>query len=238
MIWAFVDYENVGSLELLNLEQYQRLVVFCGPRHKKINFGDIPTESFCHLELIRMASTGNNNLDFHLALYLGVHHLEAGKDIEFHVVSKDKGFDGVIAHLETIGRKCRRIGGIKKKATAKKVTKKTAAKKVAKKATKKSAKKAAKKTTTKKSSKRAAVKSAKNNLGEKADHPKLQDIITMLATCPVKNRPNKKEKLINWVANKIDGDSSSCQQIVNSMLKDEIILESESGLKYNFVNKS
>ena len=29
MIWAFVDYENVGSLETLNISEYERLFVFC-----------------------------------------------------------------------------------------------------------------------------------------------------------------------------------------------------------------
>ena len=119
MVWAFVDYENMGSLESIELENYQRLIIFCGPRHRKLNLGEIPTSSFCHLELIRMASTGNNNLDFHLAFYLGVHHLEAGKEVEFQVISNDKGFDGVIAHLAEMGRLCSRINSSKNKTTKK-----------------------------------------------------------------------------------------------------------------------
>ncbi len=172
MLWAFVDFENVGTLENLELGKYQKVIIFCGPRHKKINFGDIPTDSFTQLELLRMASTGNNNLDFHLAMYLGVHHMQAAKVTEFHVISKDKGFDGIVAHLNSIGRQCKRVSineatkSTAKKATAKKATAKkvTAKKATAKKATAKkvTAKKAtAKKATAKKATaKKATAKKA------------------------------------------------------------------------------
>lgn len=255
MIWAFVDYENVGSLESLDLEKYQRLIVFCGPRHRKLNLGEIPTSSFCHLELIRMASTGNNNLDFHLAFYLGLHHLKAGKEVEFEVISNDKGFDGVIAHLTEMGRGCLRVSSVKKKVTKKVVAKKTVAKKaatkkVAKKAVKKTAKKAVKKVTkktakkvaAKKTSKKlakttvkkAAKKSGKKILLDEVVLKKLKEIVMMLDACPDENLPNKKEKLINWVANKLNDDFVTSCQIVEHLQEAEIIVESEGGLIYYF----
>lgn len=260
MIWAFVDYENVGSLEALDLKKYQRLIIFCGPRHRKLNLGDIPTASFCHLELIRMTSTGNNNLDFHLAFYLGVHHLEAGNDVEFHVISNDKGFDGVIGHLSEMGRSCSRVNCVKKKLTtkaaqgiAKKATKKAvkqpvktavneATKKVVKKATKKAAKKVVAKKALEKSAK-ATVKSAAAQAGREivptAVVPdQLKKIVEMLNACPVDSRPNKKEALINWITNRLNEDPSISGEIVGCLQQTQMISSTESGLEYHLPNDS
>ena len=109
MNWAFVDYENVGSLESLTYSDYQRLYVFCGPKNTKLKFGVIPSDSFCSIELIGLTTTGHNNLDFHLSFYLGRFHEIAGENIAFHIISNDSGFDGLINHLKKIGRKCKRV---------------------------------------------------------------------------------------------------------------------------------
>jgi len=222
MIWAFVDYENVGSLESLDLEEYQRLIIFCGPRHRKLNLGEIPTSSFCHLELIRMASTGNNNLDFHLAFYLGVHHLEAGKDVKFHVVSNDKGFDGVIQHLVDMGRACERVSRAKKK-TAKKV----AAKKVV-------AKKAAtKKVAAKKTAKKMAKKAAKNGQEGQRKHSALS-ISEMLAKCQKRSRPTRQDKLVNWISSMLGEEKIFTMDIYEDLLESGIVIESGGAITYGF----
>ena len=109
MIWAFVDYENVGSLESINLSEYEKVFVFCGPKNKKINFGIVPSSDFCSIELIGITTMGNNNLDFHLAFHLGRFHEIADKNITFHIVSKDSGFNGLVNHLKKIGRKCKKV---------------------------------------------------------------------------------------------------------------------------------
>ena len=237
MIWAFVDYENVGSLESLDLEKYQRLIVFCGPRHRKLNLGEIPTSSFCHLELIRMASTGNNNLDFHLAFYLGLHHLKAGKEVKFEVISNDKGFDGVIAHLTEMGRGCSRVSSAKKKVTKKVVAKKTVAKKAA---TKKVAKKAV--------AKKAAMKIALTNKDDlesgSGAKPKLanrkslarirEEVKEMLALCESRNLPSNQDKLLNWIENKISGESVTSVQVFDSLKGVGCVDATEDELKYDF----
>ncbi len=109
MMWAFVDYENIGSLEKLNISQYERFFVFCGPKNTKIKVGELPSRAFCKIELIGLKTTGSNNLDFHLAFYLGRFHEIADKDIAFHIISNDTGFDGIVKHLEIIGRRCKKI---------------------------------------------------------------------------------------------------------------------------------
>ena len=109
MIWAFVDYENTGSLEALNLSAYEKVFVFCGPKNQRINFGSIPTNGFCCIEVIGVSTMGPNNLDFHIAFHLGRFHEIADKATEFHLVSNDGGFDGLVNHLKKIGRKCKKV---------------------------------------------------------------------------------------------------------------------------------
>jgi hypothetical protein len=33
---GFVDYENVGSLEGIDVKSYERLLIFCGPKNSKL----------------------------------------------------------------------------------------------------------------------------------------------------------------------------------------------------------
>ncbi|MBK1854035.1 hypothetical protein JO972_03645 [Verrucomicrobiaceae bacterium 5K15] len=213
MIWAFIDYENVGSLEELNLQKYDRLLVFVGPRHKRINLGDIPTDSFSRLEIIRMETTGNNNLDFHLTFYMGVAHRAADNKISFHVISHDKGFDGLINHLKSQGRTCLRKGSAKKK-VAKAAAKKTATKKVAKKVAKKAVKKVAK-------------KAAKKGIASNTSTAK---IITKLRLVAQDKRPNTVAKLVNWIANSSPaGNENNAKQILENLKREGVVRGQENG---------
>ncbi|MBD3839960.1 MAG: hypothetical protein IE878_06210 [Epsilonproteobacteria bacterium] len=109
MQWGFVDYENTGSLEAIDLSKYQRIFVFLGPKNTKLKLGEINVAGFCTLELMSLNTTGPNNLDFHLAFHLGRFHETAEKDIEFHIVTNDSGFNGLVNHLKGLGRKCKRV---------------------------------------------------------------------------------------------------------------------------------
>ena len=109
MIWAFVDYENVGSLESLNLSEYEKVFVFCGPKNTKIKLGTLPSDGFCSIELIGVTTMGTNNLDFHLAFHLGRFHELANENIVFHIISDDSGFNGLVNHLRKIGRTCKKV---------------------------------------------------------------------------------------------------------------------------------
>ena len=109
MIWAFVDYENTGSLEDVNLSEYKKILIFCGPKNNKIKFGTLPASEFCNIELIGVSTMGSNNLDFHLAFHLGRFHEIADSSIEFHIISNDSGFNGLVNYLKKIGRKCKKV---------------------------------------------------------------------------------------------------------------------------------
>jgi PIN domain len=103
--YVLIDLENIQphSLELINGEPY-RLLIFVGANQGKLSFEIVETiQRFgARAEYIKISGNGSNALDFHIAYYMG--HL-ATKDSEahFHVISKDTGFDPLIAHLRLQG---------------------------------------------------------------------------------------------------------------------------------------
>lgn len=123
MYWGFVDYENIGSLEGIDVKSYERLLIFCGPKNSKLKLGELPTTEFTKIELIGIKTNGANNLDFHLAFYLGRYHEIAMGSIEFHVISNDEGFNGIVNHVKSIGRKCKKVQTRKQVSQAKTKTK-------------------------------------------------------------------------------------------------------------------
>ncbi len=107
--WAFVDYENTGSLEGLKYNSYERILVFCGPKNSKINIGKAALSDFLSIEIIKINTSSNNNLDFHIAYYLGKFSDVADKNISFHIITKDNGFNGIISHIKKTGRNCKKV---------------------------------------------------------------------------------------------------------------------------------
>jgi hypothetical protein len=99
--YILIDLENVQphSLNLLDGEQY-RLFIFVGANQAKLSFEivDSVQRLGARAEYIKISGNGPNALDFHIAYYIGK---LAAKEPEayFHIVSKDTGFDPLIAHL-------------------------------------------------------------------------------------------------------------------------------------------
>ena len=92
MKWAFIDYENIGSLEKIDLEIYQRIIIFLGAKQSKIDFGNKKYSEALDFTIIHLNATSSNNLDFHLSYYLGKYESIAQKEISFEVISNDNGF--------------------------------------------------------------------------------------------------------------------------------------------------
>lgn len=87
------------NLEILNGHEF-KLIVFVGANQK-----NVPFEFAMALQSLgknanyqRIAGSGSNALDFHIAFYIGEF---AAKDANayFHIISRDTGFDPLIAHL-------------------------------------------------------------------------------------------------------------------------------------------
>jgi hypothetical protein len=66
-----------------------------------------------HAERIDISGSGKNAADFHIAYYIGRLSVES-KDVLFYVVSKDKGFDPLIKHLQMHGVNCSRVASLEK----------------------------------------------------------------------------------------------------------------------------
>jgi hypothetical protein len=97
----FVDFENVHEVDLDLIADKQAVVhLVLGERHKTL-----PLEMVERLmkykeqvRLVKAGMSGKNALDFVLAYHVGVESVADPKGY-FHIVSRDKGYDALIAHL-------------------------------------------------------------------------------------------------------------------------------------------
>jgi len=107
--WAFIDLENIGSLSKVSIENYDVIYVFVGSKQSNISFIPKSTEKFVELKILKIKESSKNNLDFHLSYYLGKLDQETKKDVGFTVISNDSGFDNLIKHIISLGRRCKRL---------------------------------------------------------------------------------------------------------------------------------
>jgi hypothetical protein len=102
--YVLIDYESVQPTTLLGLEQdFFRVHLFVGQQQAKLAFEVAAAMQRLGERgaYVKISGNGPNALDFHIAFYIGV---LSSKDPEayFHVISKDKGFDPLIAHLREL----------------------------------------------------------------------------------------------------------------------------------------
>ena len=103
--YVLIDFESVqpDSLELLAQDPF-RTVLFLGATQSKL-----PTKIAVAIQsmgdraqYVVIAGNGPNALDFHIAFYIG-RMAAADNSAFFHVISKDTGFDPLLAHLKGLG---------------------------------------------------------------------------------------------------------------------------------------
>ena len=101
--YILIDYENVQpeTLNALDKEHF-KVFVFVGALQSKITFGI--AESMQRLgsnaQYVKASKTGGNALDFFIAFYIG-QIAATDPTAYFHIISKDSGFDPLIAYLKT-----------------------------------------------------------------------------------------------------------------------------------------
>ena len=107
MKYAFIDYENIHSLNNLNLNCYEKIFLFLGANLQSIQLSEKFNDEL-NITLITVQSSGKNNLDFHIAYYLGKMDMQTDKNIEFCVISKDNGYLGICEFIQNQrnARKC------------------------------------------------------------------------------------------------------------------------------------
>lgn len=105
--YVLIDFENVQPKNLNLLETHPfKVFVFIGanqtklPRHVVVAMQTLGSNA----EYVEIDGSGPNALDFHIAYYVGA-LAAADPNGQFHIISKDKGFDPLIRHLK--GKKIR-----------------------------------------------------------------------------------------------------------------------------------
>lgn len=100
--YVLIDFENVQpkNLELLSKHPFQ-ILVFVGSNQTKVPYelAEALQRLGNNAQYIKIEGNGKNALDFHIACYIGE---LAAKDpgAWFHIISKDTGFDPLVAHLK------------------------------------------------------------------------------------------------------------------------------------------
>jgi hypothetical protein len=102
--YVLVDYENVQPKSLMALagDQPFKVFLFVGASQAKVTFeiAESMQALGSNASYIKISGNGSNALDFHVAYYIGRISCEDPTAF-FHIISKDAGFDPLIAHLKS-----------------------------------------------------------------------------------------------------------------------------------------
>ncbi len=110
--FIFVDFENINSLEIRNLDKEKhKIFMLVGSAQNRIPF-DIVSQAHDFnesLKWIKIEGSSKNDLDMHFSFLLGECHRTADKNIEFLIHSKDKDHSQKVSFMNSQGRKCRKL---------------------------------------------------------------------------------------------------------------------------------
>lgn len=109
--FILIDFENVQPAALGRLQPgATRVKVFLGQQQSKLTLDLVKAlQPFgTDAEYIQISGSGPDAVDFHIAFYIG-RLAAADPKASFTIVSKDKGFDPLVKHLNALGIDCRRL---------------------------------------------------------------------------------------------------------------------------------
>jgi hypothetical protein len=111
--FLLIDYENIQKVNLSDVPDNTLVRIFVGQSQKNIPFELVQqAQRFGQsIEWIRIEGQGSNALDFHIAFYIEKLQTEH-KKATFIILSKDKGFDPLIKHINNLKGNCRRINSL------------------------------------------------------------------------------------------------------------------------------
>ena len=101
----YVDYENVQNIRLPLIAGKPvtvTLVLGCQQNTLPVELTSRLLEHAPQVRLVKTKAAGKNALDFVLACELGG-HCGWDRNAAYHIISKDKGFDAVVEHLQSHG---------------------------------------------------------------------------------------------------------------------------------------
>lgn len=99
--YVFIDFENVPSLDLGLIEgKPVHVTLLIGKNQKKLDLALVQQihRLASQVELVEVGASGHNALDLTLAYHLG-QAVQRCPGARYFIVSKDKDFDPMIAHL-------------------------------------------------------------------------------------------------------------------------------------------
>ena len=104
----YIDFENVPNIQIEQLADTQ-IFLFIGENQKRLSTSVVRAIQPLggNVEWIQMSGTGKNALDFHIAYYLAMYKDQ--ESTEHYIISKDAGFDPLIAHANSLGQKVKRV---------------------------------------------------------------------------------------------------------------------------------
>lgn len=101
--YVLIDLENVQpkNIEVLAGHDF-KVLVFVGEKQTKIplDMAAALQQLGADAQYIKINGNGPNALDFHIAFYIGELAALNGSSY-FHIISKDRGFDPLVAHLKS-----------------------------------------------------------------------------------------------------------------------------------------
>lgn len=110
MNYIFLDFENLQpeEINLVGREDFE-IWIFLGENQRKISIELVKSLQPLgnQVKYISMHGSGKNALDFHIAFYIG-EVSQKKPDAFFHLLSRDSGFDPLIAHLRDKQIRCYR----------------------------------------------------------------------------------------------------------------------------------
>lgn len=106
--WAFVDYENMGSLGKgdINLRKYEKIYLFMGAKQALIQLPPLFDTFSPPIQIIKIRDVSKNNLDFHLVWFMGTLFSTRDEGVCFEIISHDMGYQGIANHMCQLGQKC------------------------------------------------------------------------------------------------------------------------------------
>jgi hypothetical protein len=111
--YLLVDFENVPKLDLDAVPDGVTVPFFFGASQKKVDTSFLKSalrlgQRFIPIDI---EGQGKNALDFYIAYYVG-EYFALDKGVECVILSKDKGFDPLVKHLQKRGLKVRRVASV------------------------------------------------------------------------------------------------------------------------------
>lgn len=95
--YIYIDYENMSNLKNLPAGEDRTYFFFIGAEQKRI-LKDLVLDSMkVSVEWVDIEGQGKNALDFHIAYYIA--KKDAENNVQHFILSKDKGFDPLISHI-------------------------------------------------------------------------------------------------------------------------------------------